>query len=85
MKKFIIAISILVALGLNVNAQNYQYYSGNTDGFFTSPTSGYRTENETPGLPMFDALGNQSAPLGSGWLLLAGMGVGYAMLKRKKD
>lgn len=87
MKKFIIAISIITALGLNVKAQEYQCYSGSSDGFFSSGgiTPSYRTETITPGLPLFESMDNQSAPLGSGLLILAGLGAAYAMRKRKND
>ncbi|MBE6335414.1 MAG: hypothetical protein E7066_01860 [Lentimicrobiaceae bacterium] len=89
MKKFIIAISIIAALGLNVNAQEYYQYSGSSDGFFSSNNMapGYREDTGT-GLPLLPMRGqgvDQNAPLGSGLLILAGLGAAYAMRKRKND
>lgn len=88
MKKFIIAISIIAALGLSVNAQDYYQYSG-SDGFFSSNSMapGYRenTGTDLPLLPMRGQNSDQSAPLGSGLLILAGLGAAYAMRKRKND
>lgn len=88
MKKFIIAISIIAALGLSVNAQDYYQYSG-SDGFFSSNSMapGYRnsTGEDLPLLPMRGQGVDQNAPLGSGLLILAGLGAAYAMRKRKND
>ena len=92
MKKFLITISIIAALGLSVNAQDYYQYSGSSDGFFSSNSMapGYR-ENTGTGLPLlpmrgqeFDQFANP-APVGSGLLILAGLGAAYAMRKRKND
>ena len=83
MKKFIIAISIIAALSLNVNAQG-------TDGFFTTNYVEYRDGEPDwgalPALPGQHGLGDYTvaAPLGSGLLLLAGMGVAYG-IRRKRE
>ena len=76
MKKIILAIVLFAAV--SANAQN--------DGFFTS---NYNYEqNRTgalDGMPAMIAHGkttNQPAPLGSGLLVLAGLGVAYAMRKK---
>ena len=87
MKKFIIAISIIAALGLNVNAQEYYQYSG-SDGFFSSNSMvpGYREDTGT-GLPLLPMRGQgvdqNAVPLGSGLLILAGLGAAYALKKRR--
>lgn len=89
MKKFLITISIFAALSLNVNAQDYYQYSGSSDGFFSSNsmTPGYResTGEDLPLLPAHSENFNQPAPVGSGLLILAGLGADYAMRKRKND
>lgn len=81
MKKLIITLSIFAALSLNVSAQG--------DAFFTyqdfenmDRTGG---NGATPELPQRFLQYDQYAPIGSGWLLLAGMGAGYAMLRRRKE
>lgn len=74
---------MVITLGLGANAQS--------DGFFTSTYNEYsRTKSNqseisgiTPRLPEFGATTNTDAPVGSGLLLLAGMGLAYAV-KRKK-
>ena len=90
MKKIIIAISIIAALGLNVNAQEYYQYSG-SDGFFSSNNMapGYREDTGT-GLPLLPMRGQEldqfaDAPVGGGLLILAGLGAAYAIRKRKND
>ena len=52
---------------------------------WTAP--GYRnnTGEDLPLLPMRGEIVNKSAPLGSGLLILAGLGAAYAMRKRKND
>jgi hypothetical protein len=81
MKRIVLSIALVLTLGLSVNAQS--------DGFFKST---YQDANEeartgtgraTPGGPVF---GDEDvdAPLGSGLLLLAGMGAAYALRRKNK-
>mgnify|MGYP003310801145 CR=1 FL=1 len=83
MKRFLITISIIAALSLNVNAQG-------TDGFFTTNYVEYRADQSEwgalPALPGQHGLDDYTvaAPLGSGLLLLAGMGVAYG-IRRKRE
>ena len=81
MKKVLVTLSLILTLGLGASAQS--------DAFFTysDVNEQQRTGTElgaTPGLPMRGQSGDHSAPLGSGLLLLAGMGAAYA-LRRKND
>lgn len=80
MKKVIATLAIILGFGIGVNAQS--------DAFFTQSFSDYRDvesiDAETPRIPGHDLTANQDAPIGTGLLLLTGMGLGYAML-RKKD
>ena len=79
MKKIILTIAIVLGIGFGASAQS--------DGFFAQSFGEYRdsSEGKLPALPNAHNLTeHQSAPLGSGLLLLAGMGLGYAAL-RKKD
>ncbi len=87
MKKIILAIALFVALGLSANAQS--------DGFFSSSYMYDENRNapDADGWELFNMpsiIGhgyeydqNAEAPVGSGLLILAGLGVAYAM--RKKD
>ena len=80
MKKVILTIAVILGLGAGVNAQS--------DAFFTQNFSDYRDvtsiDASTPRIPDHGLATNQNAPLGTGLLLLTGMGLGYAVL-RKKD
>ena len=78
MKKIILTIAIVLGIGFGASAQS--------DAFFTQNFSEYReaADTETPRLPGHALITNQDAPVGTGLLLLAGMGLGYAAL-RKKD
>ena len=80
MKKIILAIALFAAVG--ANAQN--------DGFFTSSYN-FEQNRSTPGagywadeisLPGHGSTTSQAAPVGSGLLVLAGLGVAYAMRKK---
>ena len=88
MKKIILAIALFVALGLSANAQS--------DGFFSSSYTYDENRNapDANGWELFNMpsiIGHgyeydqnaDPAPVGSGLLILAGLGVAYAM--RKKD
>ena len=79
MKKIILTIAIVLGIGFGVNAQS--------DAFFTQSISEYRNADEvTPALPYaHDLEYHQPAttPLGSGLLVLAGLGLGYATLRKK--
>ena len=79
MKKFLVTLSIVMALGFSANAQS--------DGFFSYSTG---DENRTdlgtmPTLPGRNLTENQNAdptPVGSGLLILAGLGVAYAARRK---
>ena len=78
MKKVIATVAIILGLGVGANAQS--------DAFFTQNFSDYRSAEgvETPRLPAHELTSNQDAPIGTGLLLLAGMGLGYAALRKRK-
>ena len=89
MKRIIITLSFIAALGLNVNAQSQSTKS--SDGFFNNSTLTETTYREgttgSVGNPLFPDRGefeDQDAPVGSGLLLLAGMGAAYALRKKRK-
>ena len=79
MKKIIATIAIISSLGFSANAQS--------DGFFNGRSIlDYRDENKTelPRIPDHGLTTNQDAPLGSGLLLLAGMGLAYGVRRKMK-
>lgn len=79
MKKVIATVAIILGLGVGANAQS--------DAFFTQNFSDYRSAEDvvTPRLPAHELMSNQdAAPIGTGLLLLAGMGLGYAALRKRK-
>ena len=85
MKKIILAISLFAAVSFSANAQS--------DGFFTSSYmyEGNREEIGNQDWSMSDfpsIIGHgyeydQTAPIGSGLLLLGGMALAYGMRKKK--
>ena len=79
MKKIIATIAIISSLSFSANAQS--------DGFFNNRSLlDYRDENytELPRIPDHGLTTNQNAPLGSGLLLLAGMGLAYGVRRKMK-
>ena len=90
MKKYILTIALAIGFGMNLNAQFGQ--SGKSDSFFSSNKySEYRDVTEMgtmPLLPGHNTLNDYDAdpaPVGSGLLLLAGLGLGYASLRKLKS
>ena len=82
MKRIVLSIALVLTLGLSVNAQS--------DGFFKSTYQDANEEARTgtgralPGVPEFGGDVDKPAPLGSGLLLLAGMGAAYALRRKRK-
>ena len=85
MKKIILAISLFAAVSFSANAQK-------SDAFFTSNYN-YEQNRESSvqggwadvvGLPGHNSSSNEDAPLGSGLLLLGGMALGYAAMRKRK-
>ncbi len=80
MKKILVTLSLVIALGLGASAQ---------DGFFSyndvdSQNRGSDNFSEMPALPLHGLYTDQSAaPLGSGLLILAGLGLVYGLKRRK--
>lgn len=94
MKKGIITLAVTLALGMNLHAQNASYTNDSkNDAYFSSNFSEFRQGtssseswiNEMPMLLGHAYETNQSAdnaPLGSGLLLLAGLGITYGVRKK---
>ena len=87
-KKITLAVAIL-AVACNFGfAQNYMLEQRQADGFFAMQSEASREGTDWGTMPAIMAHGltgnqNADAPLGSGLLLLAGMGLAYGMRKRK--
>ena len=86
MKKYIITLVFALGLGLNLSAQSDGFFSNSRYSEYREGTS---TGNSDWGL-MPNMIGHgldsdqSAAPLGSGLLLLGGMALGYAAMRRKK-
>ena len=75
MKKLALTLAIVLGLGMASYAQ----------GLFGRGDNGAKDDATLPGLPSQHGLtDNQSAPLGSGALMLIGLGAAYAMTKKSK-
>ena len=88
MRKYIVLAVLSIVLTLGLNAQEVGSYTfSSSDGFFNSHANeDIETREEQWGaMPRIFGHGldtNQNAPLGSGLLLLAGMGLAYGMKKK---
>ena len=75
MKKLALTLAIVLGLGMASYAQ----------GLFNRGYEGPKDDATLPGLPSQHGLtDNQSAPLGSGALMLIGFGAAYVLTKRNK-
>ena len=87
MKKLVLTIAIVLGVTFGATAQesslffnDMQQFTTNEDFLGGSLGNGF----ETPGLPGdHGGTGDVDAPLGSGALLLIGLGAAYAVRKRK--
>lgn len=94
-----LTLSIGLLMPLNMNAQNggvfgYGNKTESTDNYSMmnrGSTGGYDLHNQqfgsntNGGYDLHNQTFGQEAPLGSGLLILAAAGVGYALKKRKKN
>ena len=79
MKKTLLTIAITLGLAFGASAQS--------DGFFGNWNNADNRDanGELPSLPNHGLSDNQSAPLGTGLLILTALGAGYAVAKRKEE
>ena len=100
MKKLALVFTLMLGLSFGAYAQNgglfgygegekeesynIAWYSFYQDQDVDNSLFGLLRGGGTPGLPNHGEDGNQPAPLGSGALLLIGMGAAYAAAKRRK-
>ena len=88
MKKILLAIALVLAIGLGANAQRGDGFFNNWNDVgngldkFDDFDNGLRGDGPvTPG----HGGGDQPAPLGSGLLVLTALGAGYAVARRKRE
>ena len=90
MKKLALTIAIVFGLGMGLYAQGglFQYGAVSDEEYYGAgyydANNNFRTGPLFPGLPGHGENNNQSAPLGSGALLLIGFGAAYALKKRSE-
>ena len=89
MKKLVLTMAIVLGLGMASYADGGGLFGQgqSVDDNSSTPTT-IMTGNRlggTPGFPGHGEDGNQPAPLGSGIVLLAGLGAAYAVSKKRKD
>ncbi len=80
MKKVLVTLSLVITLGLGVNAQSDAFFSYND---VDSQNRGSGNFSDMPALPLRGQNTDQSAPVGSGLLILAGLGLAYGLKRRK--
>ena len=81
MKKVLVTLSLVITLGLGVNAQSDAFFSYNDVDSQNRESGNF---SEMPALPLRGQYTDQSAaPLGSGLLILAGLGLAYGLKRRK--
>ena len=86
MKKLLLALALVMALGLGANAQRDSYFNdwddvGNGLDKIEFDYGGMRD----PGFPGGHGGGDTPAPLGTGIAVLTALGAGYAMLKKREE
>ena len=90
MKKYIVLAALSMVLTLGLNAQVGSYNFSSSDGFFNSHANEdieTREASDWGAMPRIFGHGlteNQNAPVGSGLLLLAGMGLAYGVRRKMK-
>ena len=90
MKKLALTIAIILGLSIGGFAQGglFGYGEVSNDGLFVIAWNNLddRTGSDPlmPGMPDHGQSNNQTAPLGSGALLLIGFGAAYALKKKSK-
>lgn len=83
MKRIVLSVALVLTLGLSVNAQSDGFFKSTYQDANEEARTGTGTSRALPGVPGF---GDEDvdAPLGSGLLLLAGMGAAYALRRKNK-
>ena len=90
MKKQIITLTIILGMAMTGFAQDGMFHRANSgdngNAIYQSRTSGsIFKDGGMPGLPGHGGSGNEDAPLGSGIVLLAGLGAAYMVAKKRRE
>lgn len=86
MKRIILAIALVMALGLGANAQRDSYFNDWDDvSNGLDKINTFDNGLRDPGLPGGHGGGDTPAPLGSGIVVLTMLGAGYAVARRKHE
>jgi hypothetical protein len=91
MKKTIITLTILLGLSLTTFAdgglfqRGYNAKNGQSGYIYFNAKDAVREDVATPLLPPHGSDDNEPAPLGSGIAVLALLGAGYAVAKKRKE
>ena len=82
MKKILFTIALIITMGVTATAQSDGFFRSYCDNDYTN-----RTEDNTFILPSSHGTDYDydSAPLGSGLLILTALGAGYALKKKRKS
>jgi len=91
MKKLTITLAILLGLSLTTFAdgglfqRGYNAKNGQSGYIYFNAKDAVREDVATPLLPPHGSDDNEPAPLGSGIAVLALLGAGYAVAKKRKE
>lgn len=89
MKKSILILSLVLGLTIGATAQNGSGLFKRGDAMEENTDRGFAKGGGVPGMPWGGEHGHDgdgdASPLGSGALLLIGLGAAYAIGKKKKD
>ena len=87
MKKLIMTTAIVLGLSLTTFAQDGMFHRANSGESGTSlyESRGGFNKGFGPNLPGHGETGNSDAPLGSGIVLLAGLGAAYMVAKKRRE
>ena len=89
MKKLIMTTAIVLALSFTTFAQDGMFHRSDNaknggDGYALYESKG-DLKGGFPGLPDHNETGDGDAPLGSGIVLLAGLGAAYMVAKKRRE
>lgn len=86
MKKLILTISIIFTLNLCANAQSDGFFGSWSDDYSDRSSGGISSPGlVTPQTIIGSTENATGAPLGSGLIVLSVLGVGYSIVKNRKD
>jgi hypothetical protein len=89
MKKLIMTSAIVLALSFTTFAQDGMFHRSDNAKNGGNGYALYESKGDLkggfPGLPGHDETGDVDAPLGSGIVLLAGLGAAYMVAKKRRE